>query len=580
MRQRKESIIQSLLYHFDSQKLEKEKSDLEASARDLLRGAARLAELRQEVEQQYVDRDTLSKAGERLAEVYGSQESAWVEYQEAERARDVRNVMKESDVYFVHGIKDFIVPGDNSLLKYGTTLETKLKVVLAFDPTLSTSTIKNGDTHRAMWSRVGVLLNGGRVLSAHSSDAATVATGLKERAGSLSPDKDIKKDIDRAIHRERFGAGGLGYNELVVENPKVAALYICVDADEAMGEIRPIGVERMREAARVSGLPLYAMHNGIAYEIEYELDPERAKPQKASFFGFEYPPKPRARVVLRTPVPPDVLLTKDSQITPEQRAVFAEEIFENSPFRPRTPEAGLVDLQVRGREMYLSLFLDDAAQKMPGSVSEYAGVEQMHYDFEQQRNTGHEPGYPKKGDRVEILDTFVTTDGRTSQLLRFKGKVFEYESWPRTGQLSGDEKSIREFAQYDKNEFLKNRNYHLSLNIGGCDLGVPAERATFVDAVARLVPKFREDMRRFQSDTELSDELRERFIKERERAITQVAYYLYGFGQEAEKCGDQENRDKAWKLAAEILPLAQIQEVITRRTNEKGGFRITKEELS
>ena len=579
LRERKESIIQSLLYHFDSKKLEQEKNDLEASVRDLLSGAARLAELRKEVEQQYVDRETLSKARGKLTEFYGSQESAWVEYQEAEQTRDVTNVMKEKDVYVVHGIQDFFAPDTNSLLRYGETIETKLMVLLAFDPTLSTSTIKKGDTNRNMWSRVGVLLNGGRVLSAHGRDAATVATGLKSRTSGFSPDRNIKEDIERAIKRERFGVGGFGYNELVVENPRVAGLYICLDVDESEGEHRPISVERMLEASRLSRLPLYAMQKGIAYEMDYDFDPESLKPQKDDFSGHEYPPRPYKRAFFKSPVSPDAMLAKDSKITPEQRTAFAEEIFENSPFRPRTREAGFVSQLVSGREIYVDLFLDDVVQKLPGSVTEYAGTEKLHFDHNRQRYIGYEPGYPRKGDKVEIIDTFVTPEGRTNQVLRFQGTIFEYQSWPRMGQLSGDEKSIDEFRQISKDPFMLGSNYRIDLNIGGCDLGEPLNKETFLDAVARLVPGFRDDILRFQSDGELSDELQERFIKDRELAIAQVAYYLYGFGQEAEKFEDQENRDKAWKLAAEILPLEQIRDVIKRRVNEKGGFRITKDDL-
>ena len=63
------------------------------------------------------------------------------------------------------------------------------------------------------------------------------------------------------------------------------------------------------------------------------------------------------------------------------------------------------------------------------------------------------------------------------------------------------------------------------------------------------------------------------------QSINYIAYYLYGFGEEAEKFGDTQTRDKAWDRAAEIMPLDQIREVIQRRVNEKGGYRITREEL-
>ena len=127
---------------------------------------------------------------------------------------------------------------------------------------------------------------------------------------------------------------------------------------------------------------------------------------------------------------------------------------------------------------------------------------------------------------------------------------------------------------YDKRPWGADRNYHLSLAAGGFDLGQPARKETFIDAVYGQVAYCRGQIEKMKHEHPDDN-----YYAVYENSINDIAYYLYGFGEEAEKFGDTRNRDKAWKLANEIIPLESIREVISRRVNEKGGYRITKEEL-
>ena len=58
-----------------------------------------------------------------------------------------------------------------------------------------------------------------------------------------------------------------------------------------------------------------------------------------------------------------------------------------------------------------------------------------------------------------------------------------------------------------------------------------------------------------------------------------MASTLYGFAEEAERCGNIHSRDAALNLAKDILNEDEYREVISRRVGPNGEFKITKEDL-
>jgi hypothetical protein len=94
---------------------------------------------------------------------------------EDQRARDVGENISRYKVFFVHGIQHLFTPKENSLLRQGIGWESKLKIALALEPTVSVSTTRPNISSDHLWSKFGVLLNGGKIEAAHPRDSASRA---------------------------------------------------------------------------------------------------------------------------------------------------------------------------------------------------------------------------------------------------------------------------------------------------------------------------------------------------------------------------------------------------------------------
>src|SRR3989344_786095 len=189
------------------------------------------------------DKALFENARAKLAQFYTEQTGAYQEYKEGERVRDVKEISQERDVVFVHGITPEGVPDDNSLLDKNVSWKDKLKILAAFEHTVSTSTIKAGDSPDRMWSPMGFVFKGGRVESAFAGDAGTIAKGIKDRdvrsgRGSLADMKpqEAAERIGDTI-RNRRNTGLQRYNELAVSNPNIAGFYLNLDVKNQTWEL-------------------------------------------------------------------------------------------------------------------------------------------------------------------------------------------------------------------------------------------------------------------------------------------------------------------------------------------------------
>jgi hypothetical protein len=564
-RERKDSLVASLLHYFDTQALIQEKENLEKYYEDLAAGALRFQALKDEVAAEKIDRAALSAVRQELDAFYGIQEAAWIEYQEAEKARDIKNIAGQYDVFFVHGLKDKMAPDTNSLLSQSATVEDKLKILLAFEPTISTSTISAGDSNRNMWSRVGVLLAGGRVLEAMEGDAGTVARGLKQRENHQStPDTEIAARIKSSI--EKRAAWGTSYNELVVESPAVAGIYICIDADSTRIEYEPFRVERLLTISQETGLPLYAIEGGRVYEMTYEIDPESTKDRRDPSFGYVIKASPRHKIVLGKAITPAAVTEKAFSLTDGHRATIENEILEHSPFRLFGPEAERVQQRASGQEMYIDLFADRVRRVTTKEIVTYDG----------EPVDGLRPGEP-----VELITEMRHPNGSWLKVLRSAGTVFEQRYQAPLSITRKGEQQTRPLLPRDERSWVSQSNYYIHLSGGGYDLGRPAQQETFLEDVFRQVDYCKQRIAEFEAEAkEKGYGYRRGTIDSYQEAISDIAFYLYGFGEQAEKVGDLPVRDQAWSLAGRVLPLEQIKDVIGRRINSRGGFRVTKEDLA
>jgi hypothetical protein len=147
---------------------------------------------------------------------------------EEENLRSIENLAKEKEVFFVHGIVDNKYTDDANKIIETNKLkwDEKLDVILGFEPTLSGSTVKPGsgqETH----GRRGVIFLRGKALGGDRNDLQSVAHGLYERSfdNSLKSVESIRDAIGSEKSRQA------GYNEIILEKPEVAGVYLNLNSN-------------------------------------------------------------------------------------------------------------------------------------------------------------------------------------------------------------------------------------------------------------------------------------------------------------------------------------------------------------
>lgn len=121
----------------------------------------------------------------------------------ANQTRSISEVARKYGATFIHGILPNFTPETNSLLIPSADWKTKLQIFLAFEPTISASSIRPGDQHFNMWGRMGVILAEGEIESANDAEAGTGAFGVNQRIVAKQFNAaTLDQNIDYAINSE------------------------------------------------------------------------------------------------------------------------------------------------------------------------------------------------------------------------------------------------------------------------------------------------------------------------------------------------------------------------------------------
>ncbi len=159
---------------------------------------------------------------------------------EEERKRDIANLAKEHGVFFAHDyvVGDGMPSANNKAINTrGMDLLDLLDTDLALAPPIAVSSLhpgtREGLFHDGSGKRsggFGCFVSAGRVTAAGRGDIGSVAISRYER---VVFGEELKKadNIDEAIKKDDFdGKSGYeestSYNELVVQNPEIAGVYI------------------------------------------------------------------------------------------------------------------------------------------------------------------------------------------------------------------------------------------------------------------------------------------------------------------------------------------------------------------
>lgn len=167
------------------------------------------------------------------SEFYDKTASEKENFELQEKERSVAEIMKEKDMVIVHGISlrnnDAM---DNNMVINSKKInfEESCELIMGLEPTLSTSIPSPDRGNNGLAYHQGVILGEGKVLSANASDASSVALGFKKRI-AFSHDSAIQSKIN--INEIVPDQGpGKPWNELVVENPKIAGLFYDMTLNE------------------------------------------------------------------------------------------------------------------------------------------------------------------------------------------------------------------------------------------------------------------------------------------------------------------------------------------------------------
>jgi len=235
----------------------------------------------EEIDSVITDSSSLEEARKVLALFYREQGQLKDRFEDESDIRDVEMSSRKNGQFFVHGIPTKGRAMQNTSMNnpttnvQGMTPEEKLSLLIGLEPTISASLIKEGQKDSRTYYSFGVILGGGKVLSAYKDDASTLAEGLYSRRSksdettqNTSIQPNIERNLDKAVNDPVESRFGEKYNEVVVEKPKVAGLYI--NLSQLDQNFDNVEVDELKKYSRELNLPVYALKGGVFYRFNID----------------------------------------------------------------------------------------------------------------------------------------------------------------------------------------------------------------------------------------------------------------------------------------------------------------------
>lgn len=451
----------------------------------------------------------------------------------------VENVMNEQKVLFVHGMSKFVPEYNSVLMPDGRVdLETKLKILLSLQPSISTSTIKEGEGGSHLMHNVGVILNGGRVETAHGFDSRTVPLSVKSRDLRFAESseqqeflRDPKSQIAKAIHEKSDH-----WNELVVSEPTPAALYFTHELYEEGGYRKK--VQALQELSQKYNLPLYCLKDGKAYEFTLELK-EAWDKFSGKYKFYELTTKKEISIAE---------ITEAKQVLESTRKTeLLNEVLKELPFNPE--RIGINEaVHIKNSELGRKIACVLHALKNPES-----GAEGEYKAWKGETN----PDIPE-GSSMRVVGDFHALAGR-SQYFFHEGELYERFS-----------RSIWYHRPQEPNIYVGKTEYAVFLyeKIHSSEEFFGAVQKRFQEIQQR------EEEYKAKGEDNPKEENQIRELKEK------VSLILYGFAQEAATNAEQDDAQQAEALAGEIgvFSLEQYKDLRARRIKD-GTFVLYPEDI-
>ena len=151
--------------------------------------------------------------------------------------KTVEQTILRNNAFIVHTFltNENLRHNDLSSISKRATLEDDMDILLSLEPSVSTSSVVPGSKQGLWGERIGVVLGGGDIMGARQTDDSTGVGGIKYRGGTRNSSEEIDEKVSDKSER--------GYNELVVNNPKVFGFFQRAER-EASGKMRGFTVYR------------------------------------------------------------------------------------------------------------------------------------------------------------------------------------------------------------------------------------------------------------------------------------------------------------------------------------------------
>ncbi len=243
---------------------------------------------------------------------YATQRGIANEFQKdiAAGKRDIEQLSDKHKALFLHGVPILTryndgttVPGRNTSMNNPLFESEKMGHleraggVMAVQPTISVFTRKMGEKEplhaEESFYPVGVILGGGRVLSAYGGDAGTITQGMRQKYSKYDKalqstiQGGIEENMSMAIERKKDNPAVYGgTNEIVVEQPEVSGAYAYISSLKKEGNVTMTNgggyneyldwemkktLKNMKGTLEISekyGVPAYLItHNGQAIDL-------------------------------------------------------------------------------------------------------------------------------------------------------------------------------------------------------------------------------------------------------------------------------------------------------------------------
>ncbi|MSU55713.1 MAG: hypothetical protein EXS51_00170 [Candidatus Taylorbacteria bacterium] len=502
----------------------------EGTFKELEISTGRLTETLEALKRERDSRTELEQAKDRVKGFYAEQKAELKTevlklFVEQAKIRDINRISQEHDVMFVHGIHPKFVPKQNSLMHNQADWQTKLKVTLAFAPTVSSSTLSDGDGPDAMWARMGVILNGGQAESASRDDNATQARGFEKRSESQTKMTDY--EIQSAISG-RYMRGAKRYNEFSVATPKIAGFYFSrEETKNSPPDLVPLS--EITETCTALRLPLYEIVKGQPYRTHVD--------------------EKTGEIIRGEPVQKGDLVKSSWKISEIERSQIIEELLDTSPFKIIPEEGENLDARAHGVETYLNLNLKKLPQK------KLAGVKST----------------TTSGIYTYSIDSTVNALTRSCDVPFRKKELTNEErlAWQIHDDLP------RNLYRRNMDEWHPNSSTYITERLS-INTSSYFNTETYLQALDKEVSVFLELKGQFSLFSSLTAEKKE---QKKEWLGKQLAFHLRGFGETAAEFGETKLAEKAKSIADRLGTENEYQDVLKRRINTRGFFRLTKEDI-